>query len=512
MKELFLGIEKKKILLIFIKTTIISSISSLATKNESIVYLPTGINTPEGEISVANFAVKLVIIVTLVLFGGLLAGLTLGLMSLSETNLQILITSGTELQREWALRILPIRKNGHLLLVTMMLANTLTNMALPILIDGIFGGGVTAVVISTVLILIFGEIIPQAVCARHGLRIGATFAWPVQILIWIMSPVAYPFAKILDNILGANHGMIYRRAELKELVAIHGDDHGGSLSHDEVTIIRGALDLSEKIASQAMTHRRHVFMVEISSEMDWVTMRDIQRAGHSRIPVYQGDRNNVIGLILTKSLLLLNPDIPTPVSKMKLYNIPRVSPDVTLVNLLNIFQEGASHMALVAQQFGDYSEVLGIVTLEDVIEELIQEEIIDETDVYIDVENRTKAIRASSGQIQPLKFVSLTPKSRADSELDPVTRARKALRQLGEEGPRSRVFASPKPLINYHYSLDDPSEDLHRTHSMDPVHRHCRRPGTEEDAENEVEAYSRLTSYHNTSPEKSEETILTGSY
>lgn len=512
MKDSFLRTSRKKIVLIFIKTTIISSISSLATRYHSAGYLSAGINTPEGEISTGDFIFKLLIILLLVLVGGLLAGLTLGLMSLSETNLQILITSGTELQRAWALKILPIRKNGHLLLVTMMLANTLTNMALPVLIDGIFGGGVTAVVISTVLILIFGEIIPQAVCARHGLRIGAMFAWPVQILIYIMSPIAYPFALVLDHILGANHGMIYRRAELKELVAIHGNDHGGSLSHDEVTIIRGALDLSEKMAFQVMTHRRHVFMVEISSEMDWVTMRDIQRAGHSRIPVYQGDRNNVIGLILTKSLLLLNPAVPTPVRKMKLYSIPKVEHNVTLVNLLNIFQEGASHMALVVKQDSDHSEFLGIVTLEDVIEELIQEEIVDETDVYVDVENRIKAIRASSAQLQPPKFVSLTPKPRADLESDPVSRAKKALRQLGEKGPRSRLFASPKPLLDQHHLLDDASEDLYRTHSMEPVHRHGRRPGTEEDAENEVEAYSRLASYHDTSPEKSEEGFHIGSY
>lgn len=98
-------------------------------------------------------------------------------MSLDETNLEILIKSGTPQQKTWALRILPIRKNGHLLLVTMMLANTLTNMSLPILIDEIFGGGVYAVLLSTALILIFGEIIPQAFCARHGLRIGALFAW-----------------------------------------------------------------------------------------------------------------------------------------------------------------------------------------------------------------------------------------------------------------------------------------------------------------------------------------------
>jgi metal transporter CNNM len=98
-------------------------------------------------------------------------------MSLDETNLTILINSGTPEQRKYASLILPIRKNGHLLLVTLLLTNTLINESLPIFLDSVFGGGYIAILVSTGLILVFGEVIPQSICARHGLRIGAFFAW-----------------------------------------------------------------------------------------------------------------------------------------------------------------------------------------------------------------------------------------------------------------------------------------------------------------------------------------------
>lgn len=79
---------------------------------------------------------------------------------------------------KYALRIQPIRKNGHLLLVTLLLGNVLINETLPIIMDDVMGGGgIYAILVSSALIVIFGEIIPQAVCSRFGLAVGAFFAW-----------------------------------------------------------------------------------------------------------------------------------------------------------------------------------------------------------------------------------------------------------------------------------------------------------------------------------------------
>ncbi|KAJ1644757.1 hypothetical protein LPJ64_003587 [Coemansia asiatica] len=388
----------------------------------------------------------------LVLVGGLLAGLTLGLMSLDEMNLQILATSGTPLQQEYAKRIQPIRKNGHWLLVTLLLGNTVVNETLPIVMDSVFGGGgFTAVVVSTASVVVFGEIVPQALCARYGLTIGAFFAYPVRFLQYLLAPLAYPIAMLLDAILGADHGAAFKKAQLKELVSLSDAAHGGSLSADEVTIIRGALDLSEKLVVDVMTDLRNVFMVDVEARLDRRLLTEMLRRGHSRVPVYSGRREDIVGVLLIKSLILLDPDDAVPVRDACIAPVPLVTPDTSLYDILNAFQEGGSHMAVVmgpptalpnkslldsraclgidssssssentladtvpllsADQRTPPNYILtdsttnhdlpsyvplGIITLEDVIEELIQEEIIDETDEFVDIRKRIKVVRATT--------------------------------------------------------------------------------------------------------------------
>ncbi|CAG8856035.1 32555_t:CDS:2, partial [Gigaspora margarita] len=102
---------------------------------------------------------------------------TLYQMSLDETNINILIRSEDPKKRKYAACILPIHKNGHLLLINLLVCNVLVNETLPIIMDDVIGSGISAILASSTLILLFGEIIPQAICARYGLAIGAFFAW-----------------------------------------------------------------------------------------------------------------------------------------------------------------------------------------------------------------------------------------------------------------------------------------------------------------------------------------------
>lgn len=94
-----------------------------------------------------------ILIPILVLLSGVFAGLTLGYMSLDETQLNVLSISGSPKQKEYANKIKPIRKNGHLLLVTLLLSNMIVNESLPVISDPVLGGGVQSVVVSTVLIV-----------------------------------------------------------------------------------------------------------------------------------------------------------------------------------------------------------------------------------------------------------------------------------------------------------------------------------------------------------------------
>lgn len=186
----------------------------------------------------------------------------------------------------------------HQLLVTLLFCNAAAMEALPIYLDRIFNEYV-AIILSVTFVLVFGEVIPQAICTRYGLAVGANVIWLVRILMIICYPIAYPIGKILDFLLGHNQAL-FRRAQLKALVSIHSQEagKGGELTHDETTIISGALDLTEKTALEAMTPIESTFSLDVNSKLDWEVMGKILARGHSRVPVYSGHPKNIIGLLL----------------------------------------------------------------------------------------------------------------------------------------------------------------------------------------------------------------------
>ncbi|XP_022762835.1 DUF21 domain-containing protein At2g14520-like isoform X3 [Durio zibethinus] len=272
----------------------------------------------------ADFFIHILIIVLLVVFAGMMSGLTLGLMSMSLVDLEVLAKSGTPKDRKHAAKILPVVKKQHLLLCTLLICNAAAMEALPIFLDSLVTAW-GAILISVTLILLFGEIIPQSVCSRHGLAIGATVAPIVQVLVWICFPVAYPISKLLDFLLGHGHVALFRRAELKTLVNLHGNEagKGGELTHDETTIIAGALELTEKTAKDAMTPISETFTIDIHAKLDRELMGLILENGHSRMPVYYEHPTNIIGLILVKNLLTIHPEDEVPVKSVTIRRIPR---------------------------------------------------------------------------------------------------------------------------------------------------------------------------------------------
>ncbi|CAM0870275.1 unnamed protein product [Alopecurus aequalis] len=419
----------------------------------------------------------------LVLFAGVMSGLTLGLMSLGLVGLEIMLRSGTTVEKAQAAAIFPVVQKQHQLLVTLLLCNACAMEALPLFLDRIFNP-VLAVILSVTFVLAFGEVIPQAICTRYGLVVGASFVWLVRILMFITYPISYPIGKLLDFALGHGESALFRRAQLKALVSIHSKEagKGGELTHDETTIISGALDLTEKTVEEAMTPIESTFSLDVDSKLDREAIGKILARGHSRVPVYSGQPRNVIGILLVKSLLAVRAEIETTVGAVSSRRIPRVPAHMPLYDILNQFQKGGSHMAAVVKanpsnpphvgetkpymeasaathltspllsntdQRADFvidtekqhimkvsrdkshsmntlaslSEdiddggVIGIITLEDVFEELLQEEIIDETDEYIDVHKRIRvaAVVAASAVLRNPSYRRLISQKAADN-------------------------------------------------------------------------------------------------
>ena len=215
----------------------------------------------------------------------------------------------------------------------------------------------------------------------------------VLILMYILAPVAWPTAKLLDYLLGTDHGTTYKKAGLKTLVTLHKSlgAAGEQLNQDEVTIISAVLDLKAKPVGNIMTPMEDVFTMSADTVLNESTMEIILGAGYSRIPIHSPDNEkNFVGMLLVKILITYDPEDCKRVRDFALATLPETRAETSCLDIVNFFQEGKSHMVLVSEYPGEDYGALGVVTLEDVIEELIGEEIIDESDVFIDVH---KAIR-----------------------------------------------------------------------------------------------------------------------
>lgn len=348
-----------------------------------------------------EYYAKIGFCVFLVLIGGVFSGLTLGLMGLDMVNLQVLSSSGSEREQKDALEVLRLLEKGrHWVLVCLLLSNVIVNESLPIFLHSVLGGGLSAVVASTALIVVFGEIVPQAVCARHGLRIGAKCAPFVLALMYAEFPVAWPIAKLLDWLLGESHGTVYKKAELKTFVGLHRHIGDETLNEDEVTIISAVLELSDKPVSLIMTPIEDTYTLPSDALLNQRRVDEILALGHSRIPIHAPDNaKNFIGMLIVKKLISYDPSQAQPISTFPLSVLPETGPDSTCLDALNYFQQGRSHILLVSTTPGRDGGAIGVVSLEDVIEEMIGEEIVDETDLYVDLHNKIKVYRGAAKRV-----------------------------------------------------------------------------------------------------------------
>jgi len=300
-----------------------------------------------------------------------------------------------------AAAILPVRRKANLLLCTLLLGNVAVNTLLGILLAD-FAGGTLGFLISTALIVIFGEIIPQALFSRYALQVGEKAVPTVKVVILLLYVIAKPMAFCLDKLLGHELGTTYSKAEMSKLLEIHVKE--GRFSEETGICMAGALKYQDVAVKDVMTPLENTFMINVEDKLNFDTMSKIFKTGYSRIPIYEVDVQNVIGLLFTKDLIFIDPDDETPVKKFwEIFGRgPHlVWPDDKLGDVLRHLKKGHTHMALVRGTNTSISDDLdptyqlyGIVTLEDIIEEIIGEEILDETDAWVDGNHRKRVLRS----------------------------------------------------------------------------------------------------------------------
>ena len=321
------------------------------------------------------------IVVILVIFSAIFSGLTLGFFSLNKDDLKRKANFGDK----DAKKVYKIRKNGNLLLCTLLIGNVAVNSVLSIFLGSITSG-VFAGFIATGLIVIFGEIIPQATFSRYALTLGARFIWLVKIFIFIFYPICAPIAFLLDKILGDEISTIYSKKELTKIIEEHENSKDSDLDKEEERILKGALSFSDKKVENIMTPRTEMFSLSYNKKITEKTIKNISNSGHSRIPVYKKDNDHIIAILYVKDLI--NKDWHNKkIEEIARPNVLFVNYDKKLDDLLDKFKKTRHHIFIVLNKFGGVS---GLVTIEDVIEEIIGAEIVDEFDKYEDLQKVAK--------------------------------------------------------------------------------------------------------------------------
>eukprot|EP00286_Rhodomonas_abbreviata_P013970 CAMPEP_0181340002 /NCGR_PEP_ID=MMETSP1101-20121128/29594_1 /TAXON_ID=46948 /ORGANISM="Rhodomonas abbreviata, Strain Caron Lab Isolate" /LENGTH=299 /DNA_ID=CAMNT_0023451083 /DNA_START=14 /DNA_END=910 /DNA_ORIENTATION=+ len=277
-------------------------------------------------------------------------------MSLDSSYIAILEETGTEQNKKYAKAIAPLVGKGNLLLVTLLVGNASAMEALPIFLDKLVPGWL-AIVLSVSLVLVFGEIVPQAVFTKFRLPIGSFLSPLVYLLEFVLMPLAWPIGKLLDLMLGEDHPTVYRRAEFKAFAKQHVMTPGGegTLTEDEVQVITSVVDFGKKKVKDAMQGVESIFALSEEAVLDQDLLQRIRTTGHSRIPIYRESDRRYVKLLIVKNIVTLDPNTKVKVSDVEalpcvnraVTEIRRVHEDTPLWEMLAEFREGRTHLALV---------------------------------------------------------------------------------------------------------------------------------------------------------------------
>jgi len=308
----------------------------------------------------------------LILLSAIFSGLNIALLSLNLADLKRKALLGNK----YAVSLMPLRERSHLTLASILLSNVAVISASSLVLEKAFNGWIAGVA-STLLIVIFGEVLPQALFARNALVLTGRFVPFLKVLIIITYPVTRPLEIILDKILGHEASDLQSRAELGFMLAEHSQTKNSELDEDEVEIIQGALQLSEKHAKDIMTPIDSVYWVTPDTDLDAAKIDEIKIKGYSRIPILNRRLTKVYGYIHMKDLV----DIDFDNNKYDLGDIPNhpssiVGGKTALDTLFRKFTNGNIHLFPIETN----DKIVGIVTIEDLLEEILQHEIVDETD------------------------------------------------------------------------------------------------------------------------------------
>jgi len=316
-----------------------------------------------------------VMLIILLVFSALISGTEVAFFSLSKTELNTLFekTKGASL-------VVKLLENHKKLLATILITNNFINILIVLLFASLgeqlfsdFDYSVLnipvrfliEVVLVTFLILLFGEVLPKVYASRNALKFAGFMSKPIKILNTLLTPLSLPLislTSVVENRLGGKKNSLSVE-KLSQALELTSND---ATTKDEQKILEGIVNFGNTETVQIMKPRIDIFAISDDEPYEKV-LKQILKNGYSRNPVYHDNIDNIVGVLYAKDLLA---HIHKKTLKWrKLIREPFFVPEnKKLDDLLSEFKEKKNHLAIVVDEYGGTS---GIVTLEDVIEEIV---------------------------------------------------------------------------------------------------------------------------------------------
>lgn len=325
-------------------------------------------------------AIKILLLLLLLLLSAFFSGSETALIGIGKLKARALLKRGVK----GAEIIDEMVQKPEAVLSTVLIGNNLVNIAASVLAASIaielFGsyGPAIAVGVMTFLILTFAEIMPKTIAVHNAERISIRVSRPLKIIAFVFQPFVKVFSFITSTFLRPfgikqQHNSIITEEEVETLLDIGEEE--GAIEEDEKAMMIGVLKLDEIQVNSLMKPKEEIVSLEVSQTVD-SAVDVIRRTGYSRIPVFEGTKDNTIGMLYAKDLLIKEHEGVGSLREM--IKAPHFVSDTKRVDdLLDEFQHGRFHIAIVVDEQG---RTKGLVSLEDLLEVIVGS-IYDEYDV-----------------------------------------------------------------------------------------------------------------------------------
>jgi len=323
-----------------------------------------------------SIAIRLILLPILLIFSAIFSGSEAAFFSLGRLRIDKLKETGGRRGRIIGYLIEKPRR----LLVTLYIGNELVNVAIAAIATSlaihIFGdrGIAISIGVGTFLLLLFGEIIPKTFAIRHAEGFSLFISLPIKLFSILILPVRWIMTSIADKavFLAGGKEVIKEPPVTEEELKIMVDvgENEGVIESEERDMIHSVFELSETEVSKVMTVREDMFLIDVKEDLNGI-LPGILKTSFSRVPVFDGNIDNIIGVLYTKDMHQFSRRPKKDIEFKKLLHLPFFVQSTKRINeLLREFKKRKVHLAIV---LNEDESVIGLVTLEDVLEELVGE-------------------------------------------------------------------------------------------------------------------------------------------